>query len=236
MKADDVFGNIEFSTNLKAKSIRVRILVDGLKVTLPYGISKQSAIDFIQDSADKILKKQEKLKAHTQSNPYFLEENTAISTLTFEIIFTKVSRTDIFFQLKNNQLKIEFPLNSDHKSVVSQKNCWNGIKYFLQKEAKRLLPERTRQLAMNNGFIYSSVKIQSSKTRWGSCSRYKSINLSYYLMLLPAHLIDYVILHELCHTRQMNHSEKFWKEMDTVTQNKSKALRKELKKYQIPNF
>jgi len=62
----------------------------------------------------------------------------------------------------------------------------------------------------------------------------KSINLSLYLMLLTAPLIDYVILHELCHTKEMNHGIRFWKLMDKVTESKSKELRAQLKKYHMP--
>jgi predicted metal-dependent hydrolase len=53
-------------------------------------------------------------------------------------------------------------------------------------------------------------------------------------MLLPAHLIDYVILHELCHTKEMNHGVNFWRWMDRVTDNKSKELRTQLKKHHMP--
>ena len=75
------------------------------------------------------------------------------------------------------------------------------------------------------------MKINSSRGRWGSCSARKDINLSYYLVLLPFRLIDYVLLHELCHTREMNHSERFWQLLDRFTGGKALALRKELKEY-----
>ena len=99
--------------------------------------------------------------------------------------------------------------------------------------AKTYLPRRTAELAHIWGFTYKSVKIQSSKTRWGSCSMTCSINYSLYLMSVPEHLIDYVILHELCHTKHHDHSTAFWAEMDRVTGGKAKALRQELRKYLI---
>ena len=123
--------------------------------------------------------------------------------------------------------------------------------------AKTYLPRRTAELAHIWGFTYKSVKIQSSKTRWGSCSMTCSINYSLYLMSVPEHLIDYVILqqdafdaidsvtpmdrqkymlellHELCHTKHHDHSPAFWAEMDRVTGGKAKALRQELRKYLI---
>ena len=99
----------------------------------------------------------------------------------------------------------------------------------LRHEAKRLLPERVKYWADKYGFTYSQVKITNSRTHWGSCSMKKGLCLSLNLMLLPWHLIDYVLLHELCHTVEMNHSQQFWELMDKVTQGKSKQLREEIK-------
>ncbi|MBQ0023867.1 MAG: M48 family metallopeptidase [Prevotellaceae bacterium] len=101
----------------------------------------------------------------------------------------------------------------------------------LRQEAKAYLPRRTAELAYMWGFEYESVKIQSSRTRWGSCSASSSINYSFYLMSVPEHLIDYVILHELCHTKHHDHSPAFWAEMNRVTDGTAKQLRQELRKY-----
>ena len=228
------FGKIEFERSKRAKQIRVRIFPNGLKVSLPYGSTEEHALKFIHSAQDSILAKQKKLHKNEQNNKTILDEEHEFKTLTFNVVLSRKARKDIFFSLKNGILTIEFPESADCKSEEVQAHFWNGINYFLRKEAKRLLPDRTKQLAKDFGFTYSTVKIQSSKSRWGSCSREKSINLSLYLMLLPSYLIDYVILHELCHTKEMNHGDKFWKWMDKVTDNKSKELRKELKNYNMP--
>jgi predicted metal-dependent hydrolase len=234
-EAEQLFGSIGFVRSARASRIRVRILSDSLKVSFPIHISENEAIKFILDEQKAILAKQQKLSMSQKNNPTIIDENTRMRTLTFDVVLSKVDRKDIFFSLKNGLLTIEFPAGEDCLLKQNQEYCWNGINYFLRKEAKRLLPERTKQLAGKFGFYYSTVKIQASKSRWGSCSRERSINLSFFLMLLPAHLVDYVILHELCHTKEMNHSDKFWRWMDKVTDGKSRDLRKELKNYHMPD-
>lgn len=231
---DRDFGNIEFVRNLRSKYIRVRILADGLKISLPTGATESEALKFLDSKRKSILTKQKKLQVKKENHALELNFETTIQTLTFIVRVQAVERKDIFMALKEGELTIEFPVRGNLQSETAQKQCWNGVNYFLRKEAKRLLPDRTKQLAGKFGFHYADVKIQSSKTRWGSCSRARSINLSMYLMLLPSHLVDYVILHELCHTKEMNHSDKFWAWMDRVTENNSKQLRLELKKYNMP--
>jgi len=234
MRSDPELGSIEFVHNERSKHIRVRILASGLKVTLPLKASEEEAMKFINSIRNKLIQKQEKLEQGLQKSNILIDEQSQLQTLTFIVKANPSERKNIYFSLKNNTLHIEFPIGSDCTSVQTQQHFWNGISYFLRKEAKRLLPDRTRQLADKFGFDFTDVKIQSSKSRWGSCSGLKSINLSLYLMLLPAHLIDYVILHELCHTREMNHGVRFWQWMDKVTNDKSKGYRAELKHYHMP--
>lgn len=234
MLSDVELGTIEFVRNERSKHIHVRILCAGLRVTLPTKATQEDAITFINSIRTKLIQKQIKLEKGLQKRNILIDENNQLQTLTFDVEAKSTNRKNIYFSLKNSKLSIEFPIGTDCSTPENQEFFWNGISYFLRKEAKRLLPERTKQLAEKYGFAFTDVKIQSSKTRWGSCSRAKSINLSLYLMLLPANLIEYVILHELCHTKEMNHGDNFWRWMDKVTDSKSKDLRKELKKFHMP--
>ncbi|MEA4981643.1 MAG: SprT family zinc-dependent metalloprotease [Paludibacter sp.] len=229
----NVFGKIEFVKSNRANRISVRILADGLRVSLPHRSSEKEAVRFILSEKEKILNKQRRIKAKKTST--IISENHELKTLTFIIKIMPADRNDVFFYMKEGILRIEYPESADITSDEVQQACWNGINYFLRKEAKRILPQRVKELAGEFGFSFSGVKIQSSKTRWGSCSKEQNINLSFYMMLLPQHLVDYVILHELCHTKEMNHGERFWQLMDEVTAGKTKKLRAEMKRYAMPS-
>lgn len=106
----------------------------------------------------------------------------------------------------------------------------------LRHQAKRILLPRLQQLAQQHAFTYERGSIHKTHGRWGSCSSKGNINLSLYLVLLPRHLQDYVMLHELCHTRHMDHSPRFWALLDSLTSGSSQALRQEMKQYDTSIF
>ena len=97
-------------------------------------------------------------------------------------------------------------------------------------EARSKLTGRLDYLAEKYGFTYNRVFIRNQKTRWGSCSHKNNISLNIRILSLPEELGDYVILHELTHTRVKNHSNIFWAELDKYVAN-SKAMASELRKY-----
>ena len=230
MIQDNALGNITFEQSAKAKRLRAMILPDGVRVILPKGYSEKEGMAFVESVRSKIKARQQKM----EHKSIVITEEKPLQTLTFRVAVQKAARKDIFSSLKEGVLTIQYPDFLTAEDAKTQQYFWNSINYFLRQEAKRLLPARTFELAKQFGFQFANVKIQSSKTRWGSCNRKRNINLTFYLLLVPQHLIDYVILHELCHTVEMNHSEKFWALMDKVTHGKSKALRNELKKYSMP--
>lgn len=81
----------------------------------------------------------------------------------------------------------------------------------LRRMAERELPVRTRELALLHGIVIHRVTVRAQKTRWGSCSARGTISLNWRLIQAPSHVIDYLIIHELMHRREMNHSARYWK-------------------------
>ncbi len=94
--------------------------------------------------------------------------------------------------------------------------CREAICGCLRKYAHTYLHERTATWSEALGISYNRLAIKDTKTRWGSCSAQGNLNLHWKLVLLPVALSDYVIVHELCHRRQMNHSRLFWEEVARV--------------------
>ena len=84
------------------------------------------------------------------------------------------------------------------------------------KQAAATLPERVRFFAQQMGLSYGRITIRSQRTRWGSCSAKGNLNFNCLLMLMPQEVRDYVVLHELCHRKEMNHSTAFWAEVEAV--------------------
>lgn len=102
----------------------------------------------------------------------------------------------------------------------------------LRKQAKAYLPGRLAELAAQHGFSYNKVRIKHNVSNWGSCSVKKNINLNLNLMRLPSELQDYVMLHELCHLKYMNHGKEFHALLESVCPN-HKALRSKLRDYKL---
>ncbi len=86
----------------------------------------------------------------------------------------------------------------------------------LRERAKSVLAQRTAYFARQIGVTYGRITVRDQKTRWGSCSQTGNLNFNFRLILAPSEVLDYVVVHELCHRRQMNHSTQFWQEVAQV--------------------
>ncbi|MCK9425478.1 MAG: M48 family metallopeptidase [Ignavibacteriaceae bacterium] len=118
---------------------------------------------------------------------------------------------------------------------VPQKNSYSAeelYEKYLRHVAKKYLIQRGSELSAKFGFSVKRFSVRGQKTRWGSCSRRGNISLNYNLLKFRKEVIDYVIVHELCHLRQLNHSRKFWNEVAQILP-LYKSLKKELKKLSL---
>lgn len=106
----------------------------------------------------------------------------------------------------------------------------------LRLEARKYIPTTLSRLASEYGLTYTSLRISSAHTRWGSCSGRDGISISLFIMLLPEHLREFIMLHELCHTRHHNHSAAFHQLLDSLVGGNEKRYSQELKQYAIPQI
>jgi len=86
----------------------------------------------------------------------------------------------------------------------------------LADQALQVIPKRTEYFAKKLHVTYNQITIRNQKTRWGSCSGKGNLNFNCLLMLAPPEVLDYVVVHELCHRKEMNHSDRFWKEVESI--------------------
>lgn len=107
-----------------------------------------------------------------------------------------------------------------------------GVSHLSYGEQKERLIQKTIALAQQHGFTYNKIFIRRQRTRWGSCSAHNNISLNSKLMQLPDTLTNYVILHELLHTRIKNHRRDFWDELNRLTGD-AKALSAQVKSYHL---
>ena len=126
--------------------------------------------------------------------------------------------TGLFFRLTARRPKRKAPVNAEVERLRAQ--------------AKEELPPRLAQLATIHGFRYNKVFIKNNLSNWGSCSSLKNINLNLRLVTLPQELQDYVMLHELCHLKYMNHGKEFHALLESVCPG-HKTLARRMKEYKI---
>ncbi|MEG1581222.1 MAG: M48 family metallopeptidase [Bacteroidaceae bacterium] len=155
-----------------------------------------------------------------------------ISTELLELDLKKGLKPTLSVYVQAGKLSIICPPHLDFTSKRIQAFMHAYLaNSILRTKAQLYLPAQLHALATLHGFTYHTITIKRVHTIWGSCSSLHNINLSLYLILLPSHLVDYVLLHELCHTRHLNHSADFWNLLNTLTSGKALALRNELHTY-----
>lgn len=214
-------GQVTLAKRRGTRNLRLSINSGGrIRVGLPQWVPYKTAINFAKGRRDwiteqQILNHQAVLrsgvkvgKAHTL---YFCKDPKLITIKT-----------------KLDKIAVCISSPYDEANVHVQHKARQACERALSAEAKTILPYRVKSLSTLHNYPYRELKIRKLTSRWGSCSGQKGITLSYFLMQLPWELIDYVILHELVHTRYLNHSPSFWRALEELAPG-AKNLQKEIR-------
>lgn len=206
---DKEFGEIKIRKNKLARSVKLSVGVDGsLRASIPYYSPEFAVRRLVNGSRDEIRKM---LATHNAKNSY---QDGDLIGKTHTLFLRKFSGEEIKISNEGNQILVQIPQELAFENPLVQSEIRKTVSKILRKQARAYLPRRIDFLAEKYGFSFEKLRFSHTGTRWGSCSSSGTISLNIALMNLPHHLIDYVIIHELCHTRQMNHSSKFWQEVE----------------------
>lgn len=206
-----------------AKNIRLSISAAGkVRVGMPNWVPYAAGISFVKSRSEWV-------NQHTENHqPKLLNDGDRIGksyrlNYRYDSKITGV-RTRIIGQ--NLHVTTSYPLASQ----ITQSAVIRVSERALKLEAAKLLPPRLESLAKQNKYSYQKVLIKRMASRWGSCSSHGVITLNYFLMQLPWEMIDYVLTHELIHTKHLNHSPVFWAEFEKVYPN-AKQTRRQIKQF-----
>lgn len=228
-------GEVLLVKSKRAKRVNIKVApFKGVQVSVPYHVTFASAEKLVLEKKDWLMKHLPNMQKLEGKLTMFTPE-TQFSTFSHELVFVANASSELRARADQTKLTVIYPPDTDFVSPEVQEFIRHCIVETYRREAKVFLPKRVRELAIQHQFRYKSVHVKNAKTRWGSCSYDNKINLNLHLMRLPEHLRDYVILHELCHTKVKNHSQDFWNLMDEVSGD-GRGLDQELNHWQIEVF
>lgn len=200
---DEEFGTITVRRSARATQVRLRVAPDGsLKASMPVYAPLFLLKRLVKTSRVQLraMIEQAQPVSHYEDGQQIGKSHTLV---------VRSGATVAVKRLKQ-QIIVTLPVSKHLTDADVTKAIREVCIAALRVEAKSYLPKRLRYVADQLGFDYERVRFSHASSRWGSCSSTGTISLNIALMKLPFELIDYVIVHELAHTQQMNHSEKFW--------------------------
>ena len=200
---DSEFGKVTVRRSAKATQVRLRVAPDGtLRASMPMYAPIFLLKRLLKNSRAELRELLQQSQPHTE-----FKDGQQIGK-SHTIIVRPSTR--LLTKVKGQHILVELPNNMTLNDPLVNRSVRDGIIAALRLEAKSYLPKRLAYLANQLGFSYQKVRFSHASGRWGSCSSNGTISLNIALMKLPFELIDYVLIHELSHTVQMNHSQDFW--------------------------
>lgn len=226
IEVEGILKNVILRRNTRIKRLSIKVGThSGVVVCIPRSVTNAQAVAFLQQKKEWVLKHLQNIKYCDSKIP------NQVSLATTVVIFQETEHNIPKIKEKDGVTVLSIPvcLLFEEKEQLKRQL----LEKVLRVEAKSFLTKRVAELASIHGFQYGKLSFRNQKTLWGSCSYHNNISLNIQLMRLPLHLIDYVIIHELCHTVHKNHSAKFWLLVYEKIGNSLYSCKKEMTKRRI---
>ena len=200
----------EFTLRHSDRACKVSLRINpavGLELVVPRRMSEKKALQFLYDSRSWIEKHAHFLKA--------LPDETTVNTWPEQIDFHAVALSwQLTYETMEHLSRIELKESENKLVFVGPVTHWDQCKplfdHWLKEQAQVHIAPWMNQLSEHCQLKFNQLTFRGQKTRWGSCSSDKNISLNYKLLFFPARLMRYVLIHELCHIKHLNHSKHFW--------------------------
>ncbi len=204
---------IKIKTTTKSKSIRLKANIYGIYVIAPVNYDVENITGFIH-SRKKWISKVYDYYANFVDK--FGQENSVNEN--------SISLLGSHYKLQIVSDKISYNIISDNLKVIifhvkDRRRYKEDIRAWYKSQTAKIICERLPLISTKLGLAYKGVMIKSQKSRWASCSKNKNLNFNSFLAALPSEVIDYVIIHELMHLVELNHSKRFWELVEMQDQN-----------------
>lgn len=203
---DSEFGDITVRLSDRARSIRIRMGTNGKFVVSAPRRARLKHIASVIDSSREALR--DIVRGSGSDTPY--QDSQAIGKNHHIAVVSTGMVSSPAVAILREKLVVKLPHTSTIDDAAVQSLIKEAVIKIYRREARQHLPQRLEQLAGQDAFYYQKLRFSHAAGRWGSCSSTGTISLNIALMKLPDELIDYVLIHELCHTVHMNHSRDFW--------------------------
>jgi len=194
----------------KRRSIGLRIDDSGLTISVPLRSSEKWLSNVLEDKAHWVVEKLDGWQTSSQGETRWADGET-IHYLGMTLNLHVVRSLFPTMAVRDDKQLYVFVGSRIEPACIEQ-----DVVRWYQIEANKLFEARVAHYAPLLNVMPSAVKLSSARTQWGSCTAQGVVRLNYQLIKLPLHLIDYVVVHELAHLREMNHSAKFWEVVKTV--------------------
>jgi len=202
---DEEFGAITVRRSARATQVRLRVAPDGtLRASMPVYAPLFLLKRLVKSSRPQL----RKMLSQSQPESSYSDGQQIGKSHT---LIVRSGASKVSASRHKQHILVDLPNGKSLSDPDVVRKVRDVSLIALRVEAKSYLPKRLQYLATQLGFKYNKVRFSHASSRWGSCSSEKTISLNIALMKLPFELIDYVLVHELAHTEELNHSERFWR-------------------------